>query len=317
MRPIINLKGLNKFVSYHHFKMETLEFALTLIRPKCFLASMDLKDAYFTIPMAHEHQKFLRFQWQNKLWQFTCLCFGLASAPRIFTKLLKPVTATLRNMGHISANYLDDSLLIGDTVDECTCNVQDRCSLVRELGFVINEAKSHFTPTQVLDFLGFTINTIEMTVRLPPQKVSSVVNLCRNLASQTCPTILLVAQVIGKLVSCFPAVPLGPLFYRSLEIPKDYALKTHNGNFQARMSLTREAKSDLKWWVQNLSSTSRPILPRNADVQVYTDASCDGWGASFPEAHIHTNGRWKQSERVFHINYLELLAVLQCFNVIY
>ena len=86
MRPIINLKALNKFVTYHHFKMETLEFAVTLIRPNCYLASIDLKDAYFTIPIAQEHRKFLRFQWRDKLCKFTCLCFGLTSAPRIFTR---------------------------------------------------------------------------------------------------------------------------------------------------------------------------------------------------------------------------------------
>ena len=56
MRPIINLKELNKFVKYHHFKMETLKCALTLLRPNSFLASIDLKDAYFTIPMAGEHR---------------------------------------------------------------------------------------------------------------------------------------------------------------------------------------------------------------------------------------------------------------------
>ena len=125
MRTIINLKGLNEFIVYHHFKMETFEYALSLIRPNCYLASIDLKDAYFTIPMAEEHRKYLRFQWRNKLWQFTCLCFGLSSAPRIFTKVMKPATATLRNLGHISANYIDDSLLIGDTImrTKCACSM--------------------------------------------------------------------------------------------------------------------------------------------------------------------------------------------------
>ena len=119
MRPIINLKELNKFVKYHYFKMETFECALTLLRPNSFLASIDLKDAYFTIPMAGEHRKFLSFMWQGNLWQFTCLCFGLTSAPRISTKVMKPITAKLRNMGHVSTTYIDDSLLVGDSGDDC------------------------------------------------------------------------------------------------------------------------------------------------------------------------------------------------------
>ena len=43
-RMILNLKPLNEFVSYHHFKMDTIQTALKLMRPGCFMASVDLKD---------------------------------------------------------------------------------------------------------------------------------------------------------------------------------------------------------------------------------------------------------------------------------
>ena len=76
---------------------------------------------------------------------------------------MKPLILTLRN---ISANYIDDSLLIGDTYKECNRNVAARCALTGELGFVTNQSKSHFTPAQESEFLGFTINTVDMTVPL-------------------------------------------------------------------------------------------------------------------------------------------------------
>ena len=44
---ILNLKQLNEFVSYYHFKMDTIQTALKLMRPGCFMASVDLKDAYY------------------------------------------------------------------------------------------------------------------------------------------------------------------------------------------------------------------------------------------------------------------------------
>ena len=308
MRPIINLRNLNRFVTYRHFKMETLEFALTLLRPNCFLASIDLKDAYFTIPIAPNHQKYLRFLWRDKLWQFTCLCFGLTSAPRIFTKVMKPVAATLRNMGHISANYIDDSLLIGDTASECEKNVADRCSLLNRLGFVINQTKSHCCPTRKIEFLGFVINSADMSVRLPARKTSALIDACTSLVTRANPTILLVSQVLGKLVSCFPAVPLGPLYYRSLEMNKENALKSNGRNFNAKMSLTRDAKSELQWWIQNLPSAYRQITPRVADFEMFTDASLEGWGASCPSINLQSSGRWNLNEITHHINYLELLA---------
>ena len=57
---ILNLKRLNKHITYHHFKMDTLQTALLLVTPNCFFASIDLKDAYYSCSIAPEHRKFLR-----------------------------------------------------------------------------------------------------------------------------------------------------------------------------------------------------------------------------------------------------------------
>ena len=95
-RVIFNLKALNDSVVYHHFKLDTLEATLPLITPGCYMTSLDLKDAYYSIPIAPEHQRFLKFIWKGVLYQFRCLPMGLTSSPRIFTKALKPVFAYLR-----------------------------------------------------------------------------------------------------------------------------------------------------------------------------------------------------------------------------
>ena len=93
-RMILNLK--KSFVEYHHVKMDTLTTAIKMMRPGCYMTSVDLKDAYHTVPIAQEHQKFLKFFWRGQTYKFTCLPNGLACAPRVFTKLLKPLFATLR-----------------------------------------------------------------------------------------------------------------------------------------------------------------------------------------------------------------------------
>ena len=61
-RLILNLKPLNEFVSYYHFKMDTIQTALKLMRPGCFMASVDLKVAYYSIPIATEDQHLLKFE---------------------------------------------------------------------------------------------------------------------------------------------------------------------------------------------------------------------------------------------------------------
>ena len=60
-RLILNLNNLNKHVEYHHFKMDTSQSAIRLITPNCYMASVDLRDAYYSVPIHKEDQKYLRF----------------------------------------------------------------------------------------------------------------------------------------------------------------------------------------------------------------------------------------------------------------
>ena len=63
------LKNLNKHVQYNHFKMDTLQSVISLKTPNCFMASVDLKDVYYSVPIAVAHQKYLKFEWGGKLYQ--------------------------------------------------------------------------------------------------------------------------------------------------------------------------------------------------------------------------------------------------------
>ena len=96
MRPVINLKTINTFVVYQHFKMENINSLSDILRPNDFIATIDLKDAYFTVPIHSGYSKFLRFYWRGVLYEFIALPFGLSSAPRVFTKLMKPIVAFCR-----------------------------------------------------------------------------------------------------------------------------------------------------------------------------------------------------------------------------
>ena len=88
-RMILNLKDFNDFVEYNHFKMETLKEICASITPGCYMAVIDLQDAYLVIAITSKHHKFLKFRWRDKIYCYVVLPFGLACAPRIFTKLLK------------------------------------------------------------------------------------------------------------------------------------------------------------------------------------------------------------------------------------
>ena len=305
-RTILNLKTFNEFVEYHHFKMDTLESAIRLVKPNCYMASIDLKDAYYTVAIAEEHQKYLKFLFDGKLYKYTCLPNGLSSAPRVFTKLLKPAYAHLHDLGHLSLGYIDDSYLQGDTFDECMNNIKDTVILFKQLGFHLHPSKSFIIPTQKLTFLGFNLDSVKMIVSPTQQKVDKTLRVCNKLKVMKHPTISEVAEGIGIIVSNFPGVQFGPLYYRSLERDKTNALIQSKGNYNARMQLSARSKIELEWWIANMPLAYKNIQPLRASVFMQTDASNKGWGAVNGNQQI--GGRWNRDEAAHHINILELKA---------
>ena len=99
---ILNLKQFNEHVAYHHFKMDTLASAISMMKPHCF---MDFKDAYYSVPIASIDQQYLKFIWDEQLYKFVCFPNGLACCPRMFTKLLKPVYANLRLLHTMNVRF--------------------------------------------------------------------------------------------------------------------------------------------------------------------------------------------------------------------
>ena len=182
---ILNLKEFNRFIVYHHFKMDNIESCVRLMKPGCFMASTDLSDAYFSVPVDRSHQKYLTFLWKRKLYQSTCLAQGLACARRGFTKLLKPVFANLRLKGHVSSGYLDDSFLEGDTSEACSSNVQDTLTLLGDLDFCPNLDKSVVQPTQVLEHLGFILNSLDMSVSITDRNFGKLLDSAHKILQST------------------------------------------------------------------------------------------------------------------------------------
>lgn len=82
-RPIFNLKQLNQWVKYEHFKFEGFVMVKSVMKMGDFLCKIDLKDAYQCIQVHPLHRKFLRFMWKGKILQYRSLPSGLTSGPRL------------------------------------------------------------------------------------------------------------------------------------------------------------------------------------------------------------------------------------------
>ena len=276
-RMILNLKKLNESVVYRHFKMDTLWTVVRMMKPNCYMASIDIKDAYYSVPVADSDQKYLKFEWHDTLYKFSCFPNGLALCPRKFTKLLKPVYCYLRKNGHLSSGYIDDSYLQGDGFSDCLTNVVDTIKLFDTLGFIIHPDKSIFIPTQVLTFLGFILDSRNMTICLTPEKQVKLVNACQNVLSESTPSVRTVAQLLGLMISSFLGVMYGPLHYRRLDMDKTRALG-HSRDFERTMEISSLALEDIQWWIVNIPSSNYVISHGDPQITLYTDASTTGWG---------------------------------------
>jgi len=306
-RFVLNLKKLNKFVTAPHFKLQDIRSAFYLVSPGCYMATVDLKDAYFSLPLEEDFQKYFKFSWNGMCFKFTSLPFGLNIAPYIFDKVMKPVMSTLRMRGHESVDYLDDILCIADSKVECQRNVTETLNLLERLGFIINWNKSRLEPARQCLFLGFVIDSKSMKISISNKKQDAVhKTLSRFYVGKTL-KIREFASLIGMLIAIRFAISYSTGHTKIFEREKYLALISSNGNYNSSMQISQLAHSDLEWWKEKILSPGSPIRNDYYGMTIFTDASSLGWGAS-TELNF-AQGQWDKIEVLSHINEKELLAV--------
>ena len=234
------------------------------------MAVIDLRDAYYSVPNSTKERKYLKFQHNGALYEFVCLPNGLSSAPRIFTKLLKPVFSKLRSEGILLIGYIDDIILIADDPATLLQHIRKTTKLLASLGFRIHSEKCALIPSQRAVFLGFLIDTVAMTVNMTTVKAEKVKSAKNALLEPTKPKTGEVASMVGLMASSFPGVRYGPLYYRTLENEKTGMLKTSGGNLDNYMFLSEQAVTDLHWWLENVHKDPKPyfLTPKPINLKV-------------------------------------------------
>ena len=180
LRPVIDLSTLNRHMVVPHFMMETHGSVRSVIRSQEWTVSVDICNAYLHVPMHQAVRKYLHFVVNKKVYQFTCLPYGLATSPREFTKLLRAVVSLLRQQGVKLHVYLDDWLIRADTPEQAQLHAQTTIRVLQFLGWIINYEKSDLTPSRDFQFIGMQFNTQSFTVAPLPKmrlKVQSVLVL--------------------------------------------------------------------------------------------------------------------------------------------
>ena len=309
LRVILNLKHLTPYLEKRHFKMETVKDIMMMMRPNCLFASIDFKHAFFSVKIRRKDRKFLRFVWNGKHYQFTCLPQGLGPASRVFTKILKPAFAHLRSRGLEIAGYIDDSMCVSDDAEDFASLMMYAVKLFDNLGFTINVAKSVLPPmlVQNIEHLGFIFNSADMTVQLTDKKKDCIQHLAKQLLKNSNHTIRELATFTGKLVAAEPGFAEAPIYYKEIESYKNMLLAKNRGNYDAVFEITVNIRKQIEWWQNHVHHTKRHMITPDPEHVIESDASNTGWGGVI-NGQKTARGQWSEQELNDHINIRELQA---------
>ena len=310
--------SINDGISKEEYTLRysTIDDAVKLIHNQgtgARLAKIDIKSAFRTIPVCYKDRELLGIFWREKFYIDRCLPFGLRSAPFLFNQYADVLEWILRNNYSITnlIHYLDDFLLVGlPTSNDCEQALALMLDLCARLGFPIASEKLE-GPTTLIVFLGILIDTQRMELRLPPDKLKSLRQLLQEWQyGKSKVTKRQLLSLIGKLSFAAKVIPAGRIFLRRLIDLSATVKKLHY-----RISLTAEAKEDIKWWQDFMPSWNgislmiQPNWESSSDLQLYTDASGTlGFGAYFDGAWF--SGPWSDQQLPKSIQWKEMFAIV-------
>ncbi|KAI2664149.1 ORF V: Enzymatic polyprotein [Labeo rohita] len=295
LRPILDLRALNRSLLRLPFKMLTTKRMLTCIRRQDWFAAIDLKDTYFHVSILPRHRPFLRFAFEGRAYQYKVLPFGLSLSPRVFTKVTEAALSPLWRMGIRILNYLDDWLLIAHSRD-LLCKHRDLVLRhLSHLGLQVNWEKSKLSPVQRISFLGVELDSVNMTARLTNERAQSTQNI---------------SEAPGAYGSCSRGDATGLASYETASAlvtrssPEMGMAPWHTPDW-----LSLQCRRLFSPWSDPaFLQAGVPLGQVSRHLVVYTDASSTGWGAVCNGQA--PSGSWTGPRLQWHINCLELLAVL-------
>ncbi len=214
LRPILDLRRLNFSLYKGKFKMLTMRTIMSQVQEGDWFVTIDLKDAYFHIQVVLRYRRFLRFAFGGKAYQYKVLPFGLALAPRTFTKCMDAALAPLRLQGIRVLNYLDDWLILAHSRELVSRHRDIVLGHIHSLGLRMNAKKSVLLPSQRTVFLGVRLDSVQMQARLAPARIP-VLTAClarfklgHHVSVGTC------RRLLGLMAAASLVLPLGPLHMR-------------------------------------------------------------------------------------------------------
>ena len=318
-RLVVDCRPINVNMVVPKFHQEGIKVVSELIQTDDILMTIDVKDGFHHIPLHDESQTYVGMAWKGKFYVWKVLCFGIAIAPYLFHKVVRPMVQYLRQQHLRLAPFVDDFLLMMKRalVHRHKCLV---LSTMRRLGWRPNLKKCDFSVNTHAVFVGFDIQSDTSRgpwIKVLPAKIRKLRRAIHQVLQLTFVSARALARIAGQCIAMTKAIMPGKLLLRNI-----YRVIASRRSWEDnRLYLTNAAINDLNWWLAALKGwNGAPMTTQIVDTQIETDASGFGWGSymKIEENNCVSEklaaGLWNKKVSFKHSNYKELLAVLQALR---
>lgn len=310
-RLICDLRYVNSHCEVPHFSSEGVTILPEVMKGGEVAVTLDLKDGFYHFPVQADFRKYLGFQYGGCWYVWCVLPFGMVASPYYFHKCIRAVVEFLRDSGCLSVMAYVDDFLLTSSKARMTRDLQFLVNTLDRLGLCVNREKSCLIPSEVVSYLGFDIHCaregLPPMIFVPRAKVSKLKQDISRALNRAKVSARLLARLAGRCISMMAAV-----FPAKLKLRNVYRLLNSRRSWDEAMAWSSEAREDLMWWIGSLDGWNGRLLvpPATCDLQLSTDASETGWGATLSTAVVQTaSGCWRPEVSAETSNFRELLAV--------
>ena len=196
-RFISDCREINQHFQVEKFRLDHLQQIYPLLQKGHWGAKIDLKDAYFHLPVSQALRPYLCHKVGNQVWEYQAGPFGLNVMPQLFQKVMGVFERKWRKKGVQVYIYLDDILILGPTPNLLNQHLRIVVEDLINSGFKINLKKSQLEPSQIVSHLGFVLNFQDGKLQISPHKLKGIKKELGKFVTKTSMSKRQVAAILG------------------------------------------------------------------------------------------------------------------------
>ena len=300
-------------IEQSHVTYQTVDDATHAMRSLgqgCFLAKTDIADAYRIVPLNPMDYHLFGIKWKDRYYYDRCLPMGCSASCQIFETLSGALHWVANSKLGIQymAHILDDFLILDSSQQRCSHSLTAFVEMCSDIGIPISREKT-FSPSRNIIFLGYELDSVEMTIRLPHDKVQKCKEQIQACLKKDKIQLKDLQSLTGLLNFACGAVVPGRAFLRRL-----YNLSIGIKQWFHYIRITKQVREDLTVWQDFLNTYNGKslLLPEkwttSPSIDLYTDASgALGYGAVFGSQWF--SAAWNSEWRGQSIELLEFYPI--------